>query len=283
MKQSLLLGFALLIAMTSAWSADPVKAPKKIVLIAGALDKGHPSGTHEYEKAAALLKHCLEMSSNVSTVSAEVHLNGWPQDPRILETADTIALISSGADRNTQMHPFLVSDRLSVVEKQMQRGCGLVVIHWGVFVPKENAGDKFLDWIGGFFDYESGPPAGKWFSRIKTAKTTARPGSPEHPICRGISPFELQEEYYYNIRFRENDARLKPILITPIPGEPQEQTVAWAVERANGGRGFGFTGGHFYRNWPVENFRKMTLNALLWTAHVEVPEDGVQSSLPTEP
>ena len=56
--------------------------------------------------------------------------------------------------------------------------------------------------------------------------------------------------------------------------------MAYAVERADGGRGFGFSGGHFHSNWQVENYRKMMLNALLWTAHAEVPEGGVQSTLP---
>ena len=34
-----------------------------------------------------------------------------------------------------------------------------------------------------------------------------------------------------------------PFLKTPIPGEKDEQVVAWAVERQDGGRGFAFTGG----------------------------------------
>ena len=50
----------------------------------------------------------------------------------------------------------------------------------------------------------------------------------------------------------------------------REEVLAWAVERSDGGRGFGFTGAHFHRNWGNENFRKIILNALLWTAHAEV-------------
>ena len=56
--------------------------------------------------------------------------------------------------------------------------------------------------------------------------------------------------------------------------EPQH--VAWAYERPNGnGRGFGFTGGHFHRNWGDDNFRKLVLNAIVWTAGGEVPDGGV--------
>ena len=45
-------------------------------------------------------------------------------------------------------------------------------------------------------------------------------------------------------------------------------------------RGFGFTGGHFFDNWENDNFRKMALNAILWTAKAEVPEGGVKSEFP---
>ena len=145
-----------------------------------------------------------------------------------------------------------------------------------MFVPNQRGGEQFLDWIGGYFDYQSGSGPRKWYSQIKTATSRCTPATPDHPICRGLAPFELREEYYYNIRFRPDDPRRVPILSTPIPGEDQEQVVAWAVERAGGGRGFGFTGGHFFDNYGVENFRRMLLNAILWTAHVEVPDDGVR-------
>ncbi len=98
-----------------------------------------------------------------------------------------------------------------------------------------------------------------------------------------MAPFRLREEYYFNIRFRPNDPRLVPILSTRIGGEASDQVVAWAVERDGGGRGFGFTGGHFFENWGVEEFRRMVLNAILWTAHVEVPAGGVQSASPPAP
>jgi hypothetical protein len=56
----------------------------------------------------------------------------------------------------------------------------------------------------------------------------------------------------------------------------------WAVERPDGGRGFGFTGGHFHDNWGNDPFRKVVLNALLWIAKAEVPSDGVDSKITTD-
>jgi type 1 glutamine amidotransferase len=63
--------------------------------------------------------------------------------------------------------------------------------------------------------------------------------------------------------------------------------VAWCRERtgkaegAPAGRGFATTCGHFYDNWKNDDFRKLVLNALAWTAHVEVPKDGVESRWPS--
>jgi hypothetical protein len=57
------------------------------------------------------------------------------------------------------------------------------------------------------------------------------------------------------------------------------QHVAWAFERPNGGRGFGFTGLHNHLNWRNPDFRKTILNAVLWLAHAEVPEQGVDVAL----
>jgi hypothetical protein len=53
----------------------------------------------------------------------------------------------------------------------------------------------------------------------------------------------------------------------------------WCVEREDGGRGVGFTGGHFHVNWKNDEFRKVALNGLLWAAKVEVPKEGVASSV----
>jgi hypothetical protein len=55
----------------------------------------------------------------------------------------------------------------------------------------------------------------------------------------------------------------------------QTEHVAWASQREDGGRGFGFTGGHDHWNWGNDNFRKLMLNAILWTARAEVPPDGM--------
>jgi putative membrane-bound dehydrogenase-like protein len=61
--------------------------------------------------------------------------------------------------------------------------------------------------------------------------------------------------------------------------EPQH--VMWVFERPGGGRSFGFTGGHVHWNWANDQFRKIVLNAIAWSAGVEVPAEGVASRTPT--
>ena len=275
-----ILAAAALLAVLTPARADDAPKPRKLVLIAGPLDKSHPQGTHEYEKAVLLIKHCLDHSPDGKGVSTEVYL-GWPDDTRVLERADAIVLVASGSDRRALDHPLLVGERLAVVEKQMARGCGLALLHWATFVPKDKAGDKVLEWVGGYFDYETGPKPRGWYSKIQTVTTEVLP-SREHAIGRGLAPFKIRDEIYYNLRFRERDPRLVPVLSTTMPGEKGEYVVAWAVERKDGGRGFGFTGGHFFDNFRDDSFRRLVLNAVVWIAKAEVPLGGVRSTAPTD-
>ena len=253
--------------------ADDVM-PRHILIVAGDPD-GHPPGTHEYAKSAELVRDALANHAAASgdSVVVETATGGWPMDPAAIERADTIALFTSGSDRREQDHPLLVGDHMDQIAKAMARGCGLVTFHYSTFAPNR-IGPRILEWTGGYFDYESGPGPRNWYSRINTWEARLEPATPDHPICRGIEPFTIKEEIYWRIRFRDGDTRLVPILKTVAPGDEEPQTVAWAVERADGGRGFGFTGGHFFAHWENESFRRLMVNAILWTAKADVPEAG---------
>ena len=74
-----------------------------------------------------------------------------------------------------------------------------------------------------------------------------------------------------------------PAVREAVLNQQQPQHMAWAFVRGDGnGRGFGFTGGHFHDNWQNDNFRKTVLNAIVWTAHADVPTAGVNSTTPTQ-
>ena len=59
--------------------------------------------------------------------------------------------------------------------------------------------------------------------------------------------------------------------------EPDGKVVAWARQRPDGGRGFGTSCGHFYDNWEHAEFRKLVLNAIVWSAEADVPDGGVEA------
>lgn len=265
------------ISAAATYSAEEPPRPTKIVLIAGPIT-GHGKDTHEYEKNVILLKHLLDTSPNVGGIVTETHFKGWPQDESTLDDADTIVMISDGGDHKETNHPLYVGNRMEVLEQQMKRGCGFVQFHWSTFNPSRFH-DKITEWVGGYFDYEKGEGPRNWYSAIKTWEGPTQLGVADHPIARGVKPFRVQEEFYYNIRFRDDDPRLQPILKTRPPGETEDYTVGWAVEREDGGRGFGFTGGHFYRNWWNDDFRKLILNAIVWSSGGDVPSGGVASTL----
>ena len=268
-----LLALALILAFVPAGQPDRAK---KIVLIAGPLDS-HPKDSHEYERNIILLKHCIDASPSFKGARVDVHFNGWPADPAALDDADTIFITSGGCDRRLEDHPLYVGDHLQVLERQMKRGCGILFHHWSTFHPAKHH-DLITEAVGGYFDYETGPAPRKWFSKIETRDFTTAIGAPDHPVARGVKPFKVKEEFYFNLKFRDEDPRLASILLCR-DGDVRANTVAWAVERKDGGRGFGFTGGHFYANWWLPEFRRLVLNAIAWTAKIDVPAGGVESTL----
>lgn len=267
-------------------SAAPVLAecnPVHVAIIAGA-DDDHPTGTHEYLRSAELLAELLDALDLAGVeLNASVHPDGWPADESVLAEADTVVLISGGRDHRSLRaapHPLLEGGRMDRLQREIDRGCGLVVIHWGLFVPSDTHGDRFLDWIGGYFDYQTGDSPEGWFSRIGHGDYRVSVADDQHPVMRGVSDFEQTEEFYYRMRFRENDPRRVTLAtISPADGEPEE-AVLWAVDREDGGRGVGYTGGHYLENFRDPALQRVLLNAVVWSAHGQVPEGGVQ--LPAE-
>ena len=115
-----------------------------------------PPASTNTRKACSCFRHCLDTSLNVRHVLVEVHTDGWPQDEKTLDDADTIVIFSDGGSRGHQ-HPLVAGNHMPALERQMRRGCGLVVIHWGLNLPSKIGNETFLRWIGGFKDYENPP------------------------------------------------------------------------------------------------------------------------------
>jgi hypothetical protein len=269
-------------AVAAAGAKTPEGAPVA-VLVAG--PPSHGPGAHEYNAGVLLFAKCL--AQGAPRLIVRTHLNGdWPNGQELAE-ADTILFYCDGGDR----HLMLRDGHLGALAPAMQRGAGLVLLHYATEFPTARGGPEALRWAGGFFaiNWSVNPIWSARFSEL-----------PALPVTRGVRPFQSTDEWYYHMRFNERIGRLVPILTDRPPassldrpdgehsGNPavraavaagQAQTMAWAYERPGGGRSFSFTGGHYHKNWAQADQRKLVLNAILWTAGMEVPAEGVASQL----
>jgi type 1 glutamine amidotransferase len=298
MKMSLR-AFASTITLLGFIVAAGAKTPdgkQKLVIIAG--KPSHPPRMHEFNAGSQLLANCLK---DVAGLETHVVLNGWPQDESVFAGTDAIVFYMDGGPK----HEAVQDDgkRLAKIEEWTKAGVGIGCMHYGVEVVPEQAGDQFKRWIGGHYEhmYSCNPMWEPDFQKF-----------PEHPVTRGVKPFQIKDEWYFNMRFAddfnadaartEGSVKFWPILVAK-PGDQvrngpyvypkgpyphiqsalgRQEAMMWAVERADGGRGFGFTGGHFHDNWGNDNFRKVVLNALVWLAKGEVPANGIESAVTKE-
>jgi type 1 glutamine amidotransferase len=216
------------------------------------------------------------------------NFDGWPTDATLFDKADAIFMFCTGGDK----HFAFQDDRAQSLQKATARGAGLMFFHYCVEPGAEKGRKEMLDWIGGYFEthYSVNPVWEADFTKLR-----------RHPIARGVEPFKIRDEWYYNMRFQPGMKGVTAIL-TAVPGPDtltrpdgphqgnpdvrkkagQPHHVMWAYERPNGGRGVGFTGGHYHMNFANPNFRKLVLNGLLWIAKVDVPARGVELQVTDE-
>ncbi len=274
-------------------SAQDAPEKKKLVIVAG--KPSHPPRMHEFNAGVQLLHECLKDNP---TVDAQIVLNGWPADPTVFDDADAVVFYMDGGGKHEVVQEE--GKRLAHINDWVKRGVGIGCMHYGVEVLPDQAGAELKRWIGGHYEnmFSCNPIWEPSFSHF-----------PDHPIARGVKPFTIQDEWYFNMRFvadlpgnkpaEVDGMKFTPILVaTPsddvrdgpyvYPRGPYEhikanaaraEAMMWAVERADGGRGFGFTGGHFHDNWSNASFRKVVLNAMVWLTGAEIPNTGIASEL----
>jgi len=284
MKRNIFIAIILIAPLIIQTSCNPGShdEPTSIVILVG--EKSHPAGMHEYIKASRLIKAMIEHSDNMEDVTVRLVYQGWPEDESLLDSADLIIAMSDGRDGPETAIPFMYSEeRMDIMQKQMARGCGLMTFHYTTFAPNQY-GEKILDWTGGYFDWLDDNGEDNWYSDLTTITAAINFPSHDHPVCNGVSPFRYEEEFYYDIRFREADPRLVPLVVVPDLETQQElgKVVAWSVQRDDGGRGFGTTMGHNMDAFSIDDFRKFILNAVAWTAGIAVPDEGIESGFYTD-
>jgi hypothetical protein len=268
-------------------SAMAQDAKKKIVFVAGR--PSHGFGQHEHNAGCRLLAKAVNESG--LPVEAVVFENGWPKDAKAFDGAAAVIMYSDGGNGH------MVLPHLKELDALTDKGVGVGCIHYAVEpgdgTKQPDGRAEFLKWVGGYFEtfYSINPHWQGTFAEL-----------PKHPVTSGVRPFQTRDEWYYHMRFRPDMEGVTPIL-TAIPpdstrrgkddahggnaeiragaGKNLKEHVVWVSENKNGSRGFGCTGGHFHLNWWKDDFRKTILNAIVWTAKIDVPADGVKSTRPS--
>ncbi len=241
----------------------------RIVLIAGT--PSNKPGQHEYFAGCALLSEWL---SQVPGVAPILVADGWPKNEAVLEGAAAVLLFMDGGTKL----PFLTPDRWEKMQALAAAGTGLAILHQGIDCPADRA-QAFQAWFGAAFQPDIGC-RGHWDVHFDTI--------PTHPVTQGMKPFPLLKDgWLYNLHFAPTG--VTPLLACTMPDSSRkttdakshagrEETVAWAYQRPNGGRSFGFTGGDLHANWADANQRLLVLNGLLWTAKLD---PALRSTAPT--
>jgi len=162
---------------------------------------------------------------------------GWPGDPEVLAGVRAIAMYSGPGDfvlREPHRQQF---------DELMRGGVGFSALHWGTGAAPDNAEQIVSD----------------------------------DPISRGWSNFDLRDEIYLNPELLPATRAVAKVCVQgPADSAPKDQIIAWCYERpdAKGGRSFGCSLGHFHELFGKEPFRRLLVNGILWTAQIEVPDEG---------
>lgn len=243
----------------------------KVVLIAGR--QSHGPGDHEFFAGTVILCKMLRQNGVFPVMARD----GWPRNEKIFEGARAVVFYMDGR----RGHPLVQGDRMALIQREIiDKGGGFVNLHYAVDYDKK-PGETILKWLGGFYDAEISINP-HWDGDFRAL--------PEHPVTRGVKPFKIRDEWYYNMRWNDGMKGVTPILKSAPPDNTRrtkdsakypgrEEITAWTFEAENGHRGFGFTGGHKHANWGNEDFRRLVTNAILWTAKVDVPAAGATADL----
>lgn len=252
-------------------------APHRIILIGGAKSEGPTR--HDYPNGIRRIQQLLESTPDANggrSLVVAAYPDGWPTDPTAFDGASTIVWYFDGLYK----HPLHDAARRLQFESLMKRGVGLVALHQSSTVPAGENRMRVQHWLGavreGLFD--------------RTDEMVAlKAVTPVHPVSRGVEAFTYFDEFYPTLHFYPGGRRVTPILQgrlhvqardgkAVVIGAPRVHTVAWAFEREGGGRSFGYSGAHYLAALDEPSVQKMLLNAIFWTADIEVPQSGVRAA-----
>ncbi|MEO8562237.1 MAG: PVC-type heme-binding CxxCH protein [bacterium] len=206
----------------------PTSGPRKIeVLFLGHDAEHHPSNKYAPMLAMALAKDGINFSYSID-----------PNDLNASNLArfDAVLLYAN--------HDSITPPQEKALLDYVQSGHGFVPIHSASHSFRNSA--NVIRMMGGQFDKHG------------TGTFTAVTIRPDHPVMKGLSPFETWDETY--IHKNNNPDRI--VLQERVEGDHHE---AWTWVRNEGkGRVFYTAYGHDERTWTQPAFQALVRNGILW-------------------
>jgi type 1 glutamine amidotransferase len=249
------------LAAHTCQSAEPAKK----LLIIGDKPDGHPPTTHEFMAGAHVLEELLKRNKGLEVTVVDGK-EPWEDGAELIRQADAVVIFVSEGGKWVQGN----SRRHEALTQLAARGGGISALHWGIGAKDDKYVDGYQKLIGGIHGGSD-----RKYTKLKTKVNTAE----NHPITRGVGQFEIEDEFYYQLKFAK-DGKLTPIVQATLDGALE--TVSWAWERPDGGRSFGFGMLHYHANWKDEAYRHIVTQGVLWTMKMDVPPEGVDVSVNDE-
>ena len=255
-----------LVLVSGLLSASCPAATSKIALI-GNLGLREPAGVERSHRVARLGAN-LRAAPVFAGSEIVVYPLGWPTEPSALSETSTLVLCFGAGENQT---PFLAPEQLAQLQRLIDARVGVVCLFQAPALGALGSGTPLRQWLGlrGDSDFQAlGGPV------------SLLPAQPGHPVCAGVATITSKDEVR---AWRELDARAVPVLraarSSSAAGGPGP-SVAWVLERQDGGRSFAFTGGPSSASFEDAPLVQFLLNAIAWTEKLAAPSAGV---LPVPP
>lgn len=266
---------------------------KVIYFLAGPKDHAGPegSGRHETRRDLLVLQNCIDSIANVKGVKiiTKFSYKRTALDVEDLKGVDAIIIESSAEGSSKERaHPIFppseanarTYDRatlayLAQVDSLHKAGMGIMVLHWAITTSNQKATQYHMSWFGSAsMSGYTRNPLGFWeVTPIKSAQ--------KHPILQGVGPFNYKDEIFSRMVVNPADPYRTDLLTGKAEksnqGAAEPLGIATAYDK-NGARGVLWGGMDYHSALLNENYRRFVLNAILWTAGIDVPAGGVKSN-----
>jgi type 1 glutamine amidotransferase len=232
--------------------AAQTEKPLRVFIRAGA--KTHGPGQHDHPR---FLKEWKELLNERGAKA-----DGALSFPTAEQLAATDVLILHAADAGD-----IAADQRAGLDQFLKRGGGLVVIHDGVCGHDPQ---WFKTIVGGAWEHKH--------SRFFEGDISIAYQDQTHPITRGASNFEFNDEMYYELHLMP-EAHI--LAATHKPGARNKQDgklsvlsdeivpQMWTYEKDNY-RAFVCIPGHNYKTFDLPHFRGVLLRGIAWAGKRDV-------------